>query len=46
MVLSDDVIDTVFRGMVVPDDMTKLYCPKVGYFPTSIMRGGFGRKGP
>lgn len=45
MVLSDDVIDTVFRGMVVPDDMTKLYCPKVGYFPTSIMRGGFGRKG-
>jgi hypothetical protein len=45
MILSVEVIDTVFRGLPVPDDVTKMYQPKQGCFPTTILRKGYGRKG-
>lgn len=45
MILSNSVVDTVFRGLPIPEDMTKLYQPKQGVFPTSLTRGGYGRKG-
>lgn len=45
MILSVEVIDTVFRGLPVPDDVTRIYLPKQGYFPTTILRNGYGRKG-
>ena len=45
MILSERVIDTVFRGTSISDDMTKLYLPRDGYFPTSLLRDGYGRAG-
>lgn len=35
MVLSNSVIDTVFRGLPVPEETVVLYYPKEGVFPTS-----------
>ena len=45
MILSNQVVDTIFRGMPVPEDVTKLYYAKQGLFPTTILRNGYGRKG-
>lgn len=45
MVLSDSMIDTLFRGMSIPDNMTKLHNSKGGGFPTTLLLNYLGRNG-
>ena len=45
MILSNQVVDTLFRGMPVPEEITRIYQPKHGFFPTTIILKDYGRKG-
>lgn len=44
MVLSEKVLNTLFRGLPFPDDIDVLYQPKDGFFPTTYTKLRNGEK--